>query len=86
LRVLTRRQVAEGLIPRTVATRFSFDGTFDIGEDTGTPVVEDWVDKMSFRFSGTLKKFVVALEPDTLTEEERQHLFEEEARGGISVQ
>jgi arylsulfatase len=73
-------QVAQGQIARTVPIRFSLDETFDVGEDTGTPVVEDYVDKMPYRFSGTLKKFVVVLEPQTLTEEERQRLLREEAQ------
>jgi arylsulfatase len=34
-------QVADGRIPQTVQVRFSLDETFDVGEDTGTPVVED---------------------------------------------
>jgi hypothetical protein len=61
------RQVADGPIPRTIPIRFSLDETFDVGEDTGTPVVEDYVAKMPFAFAGTLKKFVVVLEPDKLT-------------------
>ena len=52
-------QVAQGPITRTVPIRVSLDETFDVGEDTGTPVVEDYVDKMPYRFSGTLKKVVV---------------------------
>jgi arylsulfatase len=35
-------------------------------------VIEDYADKMPYPFAGTLKKFVVVLEPDKLTEEERQ--------------
>jgi hypothetical protein len=35
-------QVAHGQIARTVPIRFSLDETFDVGEDTGTPVVEDY--------------------------------------------
>jgi arylsulfatase len=65
-------QVAQGQIPRTIPIRFSLDETFDVGEDTGTPVVEDYADKMPFPFTGTLKKFVVVLEPEKLTAEERQ--------------
>jgi arylsulfatase A-like enzyme len=80
------KQVAEGRIPQTVPIRFSLDETFDIGEDTGTPVVEDYVNKMPFAFTGTLKKFVVILEPQKLTEEERKHLFEEEARASMAAQ
>jgi arylsulfatase A-like enzyme len=79
-------QVAHGQIARTVPIRFSLDETFDVGEDTGTPVVEDYVDKMPYRFSGTLKKFAVVLEPQTLTEEERQRLLREEAQAGAAIQ
>jgi arylsulfatase len=79
------KQVAEGRIPRTIPIRFSLDETFDIGEDTGSPVVEDYADKMPFRFTGALKKFVVILEPEKLTAEERRSLLEEEARASMAV-
>jgi arylsulfatase len=72
------KQVAEGRILHTIGIRFSLDETFDVGEDKGTPVIEDHVDKMLFGFTSTLKKFVV--EPQKLTEEERKRLLEEEAR------
>jgi arylsulfatase len=78
------KQVAQGPIARTVPVRFSLDETFDIGEDTGTPVVEDYVNKMPFAFSGTLKKFVV-LEPQKLSPEERQPLQREEAQASAAV-
>jgi hypothetical protein len=65
--------------------RFSLDESFDVGEDTGTPVVEDYADKMPYRFTGTLKKFVVVLEPEKLTEEERKRLREEEAKAFMAV-
>jgi arylsulfatase len=80
------KQVAQGRIPQTVMVRFSLDETFDIGEDTGTPVVEDYADRMPFPFTGTLKKFVVVLEPQKLTEEERARLLEEEAKASMSAQ
>jgi arylsulfatase len=54
-------QAAQGKIERTIPVRFSLDETFDVGEDTGTPVVEDYVTKMPFRFTGTLVKVVVTL-------------------------
>src|SRR5215831_18823574 len=75
--------VAEGRIAQTVGVRFSLDETFDVGSDMGTPVVEDYVDKMPFAFTGTLKKFVVVLEPENLTPEERKRLLEEEARASL---
>ena len=80
------KQVAEGQIPRTIPIRFSLDETFDVGEDTGTPVVEDYADKMPFAFTGTLKKFAVILEPEKLTEEERKALLAEEAKASMAVQ
>ncbi|HEY6369958.1 MAG TPA: sulfatase-like hydrolase/transferase, partial [Candidatus Sulfotelmatobacter sp.] len=79
------KQVAEARIPRSIFIRFSLDETFDIGEDTGTPVVEDYVDKMPFRFTGTLKKVVVVLEPEKLTEQELERLREEAAEACLAV-
>jgi arylsulfatase len=79
-------QVAEGRIPQTVAARFSLDETFDIGEDTGTPVVEDYADKMPYRFTGTLKKFAVILEPEKLSQEEKKHLRQQEAKAFMARQ
>ncbi len=52
---------AQGKIERTIPVRFSLDETFDAGEDTGTPVIEDYANKMPFRFTGTLNKVVVTL-------------------------
>jgi arylsulfatase len=58
--------VAEGKIERTVGRRFSLDETFDVGEDTGTPVVDDYTDKMPFRFTGKLDKLTIELHPDAV--------------------
>jgi hypothetical protein len=80
------KPVTEGRIPQTVVNRFSLDETFDVGEDTGSPVVEDYADRMPFAFTGTLKRFLVVLEPDKLTPEERAALLEEEARGSMAAQ
>jgi arylsulfatase len=35
------KEVAKGRIEKTILGRFSADETFDTGEDTGSPVVED---------------------------------------------
>ena len=77
--------VAEGRIPQTIGVRFSLDETFDVGSDMGTPVAEDYADKMPFTFTGALKRFVVILEPENLTPDERKRLLEEEARASVSV-
>ena len=47
------KKVAEGRIESTLAFRISLDETLDIGEDTGTPVSEDY--KVPFKFTeGTI--------------------------------
>jgi len=80
------KQVAEGTLPQTLMARFSLDETFDVGADTGTPVVEDYREKMPYQFTGNLKKFVVILEPQKLTEEERKRLLEAEAKASLGGQ
>jgi hypothetical protein len=55
------KEVARGRIERTVPLRFSLDESFDVGEDTGTPVAEDYADRMPFRFTGTLRRLVIDL-------------------------
>jgi len=54
-----RKQIAEGRIERTILFRISADETLDIGEDTGTPVSEDY--HVPFRFTGDLKKLAIQL-------------------------
>ena len=53
------KQVAAGRIDATMPGRFSFDETFDVGEDTGTPVSKDY--DVPFRFTGKIDKVVVDL-------------------------
>jgi arylsulfatase len=60
------KPVGDVKIPQTVVRRFSLDETFDIGEDTGTPVIEDYADKMPFRFTGKLDKVTVELRPEAV--------------------
>ncbi len=55
------KQVGEVKIGQTIAIRFSLDETFDVGEDTGTPVIEDYANKMPFKFTGKLEKVTVEL-------------------------
>jgi arylsulfatase len=74
--LVDEKQVAEGSIPHTIGVRFSLDETFDVGEDTGTPVLEEYADEMPFRFTGPLERVVVVLEPQKLSDEEKQRLHE----------
>ena len=70
------KQVAQGKIERTIPVRFSLDETFDVGEDTGTPVVEDYVNKMPFKFTGDLKKVVIELGKSGLAAADEKKLEE----------
>ena len=70
-------QVAQREILQTIPVRFSLDETFDIGMDTGTPVVEKYVDKMPFKFTGTLKKVVIELGKSGLTANDEKKLKEQ---------
>jgi len=72
------KPAAKGKIERTVPLRFSLDETMDVGLDTGTPVVEDYVEKMPFEFTGSLKKVVIELGKSGLAAVDEQKL--EEAR------
>ncbi len=53
------KEVAKGQVEHTIPIRVSLDETFDIGEDTGTPVCEDY--KVPFAFTGDLHKVTVHL-------------------------
>jgi arylsulfatase len=61
------KQVAQGKIERTIPTRVSLDETMDVDEDTGTPVIEDYVNRMPFQFTGTLKNVVIELGKNRLS-------------------
>jgi arylsulfatase len=77
------KEVAQGKIERTIPVRCSLDETMDVGMDTGTPVVEDYVNKMPFKFTGVLKKVVVDLGKSGLAaadEKEQKQLADKAAR------
>jgi hypothetical protein len=68
------RKVAEGRIGFTQPIRFSLDESFDVGQDTGTPVIDEYDAKMPFKFSGTLHKVEIDLGPDLLTPQKHGEL------------
>jgi hypothetical protein len=49
-------------------------------------VLEEYEAKMPFPFSGTLKKFVVVLEPQKLSEDEQQRLRSQLAKAMMAVE
>jgi arylsulfatase A-like enzyme len=76
------QQVAEGRIERTIPFRISADETLDIGEDTGTPVSEDY--QVPFRFTGDLKKLAIQLTDAPLTAEEQAEIERMRANNALS--
>jgi arylsulfatase len=70
------KTVATGRIERTLAFRLSLDETLDCGEDTGTPVTEDY--HAPFKFTGELKQAVITLGKSGLSAADEKKI--EEAR------
>ncbi len=76
------KKVATGRIERTLAFRLSLDETLDCGEDTGTPVSEDY--RVPFKFTGKLNRVVIDLTPEPLSAEDEEKLKEGQAAIGVS--
>jgi arylsulfatase A-like enzyme len=70
------KEAASGRLSRTIPFRTSIDETLDIGEDTGTPVSEDY--QVPFKFTGTLNKVVVDLSTANLSPQDQKELDERE--------
>jgi arylsulfatase len=66
------KPVAEGRIDRTYAFRVALDETLDIGEDTGTPVSEDY--KVPFSFSGKLNRVLINLSDEKLSAADEEQI------------
>ncbi len=75
-------QVAQGKIERTIPFRISADETLDIGEDTGTPVSEDY--QVPFKFTGDLKKVAIQLIDAVLSAEDEAEIRRIRAEIGLS--
>ncbi len=71
------KTVATGRINRTLGYRLSIDETLDCGEDTGTPVSEDY--QTPFKFTGEIKQVVVSLKPAALSKTDQRKLEAGEA-------
>ena len=68
------KKVASERLPQTIPFRMSLDETLDIGEDTGTPVSEDY--QVPFAFTGDLEKVTINITESKLTEEQLQQYRE----------
>jgi arylsulfatase len=78
---IDEKPVAEGRVERTIPVRVSIDETLDIGEDTGTPVCEDY--QVPFRFTGDLRRVLIGLGGTQLTAEDEEEI--RRARAAIAI-
>ena len=77
------KQVAQKKVEATIAIRFSLDETWDIGEDTGTPVDYATYD-VPFKFNGEIKKITVDLKAASTTKADEQKLREGEKLAALA--
>jgi arylsulfatase len=84
--LVDEKPVGHVRIPQTISVRFSLDETFDVGADTGTPVLEEYTEKMPFPFTGSLKRFVTVLQPHQLSEHDQKRLHDQLAAAMMAVQ
>ena len=78
------REVAQARIDHTVPGRFSLDEGLDVGEDTGTPVCEDY--DVPFKFTGKIEKVVVHLGQSKLNAAQQQEIRRMEREAKMAVQ
>jgi arylsulfatase len=71
------KTAATGRIERTLAFRLSVDEGIDCGEDTGTPVTENYA--VPFKFTGEIKKVTIDLTPAPLAAADERKLREANA-------
>lgn len=73
------QQVAQRTLPRTVPFIFAWDETFDVGQDTGTPV-DDRDYQVPFAFTGRIARITVDLGDSSVTPESVRSFAEAMAR------
>jgi len=76
------QKVGSEKLPRTIPFRMSLDETLDIGEDTGTPVSEDY--QVPFKFTGKLEKVTIQIADRKLSEEELQKYREGRVKAALA--
>jgi arylsulfatase len=78
------KKVGEGRVEKTVLGRYSADETFDIGEDTGTPVGSGY--ESPFQYTGTLKKVEIDLAPTNLADRDKDLLRKLSFEAAMAIQ
>jgi arylsulfatase len=79
---VNEKPLAQGRVERTAPFRMSIDETLDIGEDTGTPVSEDY--RVPFQFTGNLKRVLIGLSDHKLTAEDEEEIRRAKAAIGVA--
>jgi hypothetical protein len=73
--IIDGKTVGESRIEKTNPLgKFTLDESFDVGQDTGSPVIDEYDAKMPFKFTGTLRKVEIKLGADQLTPNQRGEL------------
>jgi arylsulfatase len=67
--------VATEKMERTIPLILQWDDTFDVGEDTGTPV-DDSDYQVPFKFTGKIAKLTIAVDEPKLTPADEKRLME----------
>jgi hypothetical protein len=67
-------EVARQTMDRPVPLILQWDETFDIGEDTGTPV-DDNDYQLPFKFTGKIDKLTIKIDRPKLTPEDQKRLM-----------
>ncbi len=81
------KKFAEGRIAQTTPIpKFSLDESFDVGEDTGSPVIDEYDAMMPFQFTGILEKLQIHLSPRNLSAAEVRELQRRAGEFALSVQ
>lgn len=76
------KPITEGRVDRTYAFRAALDETLDIGEDTGTPVSEDY--HVPFKFTGALNRVLIRLSDEKLSAEDEEQIRRAKAAINLS--
>jgi arylsulfatase len=81
------KKVAQSRIEQTSPLgKFTLDESFDVGEDTGTPVIDEYDAKMPFKFTGSLEKVQIKVGPNELTPQQRGELEQMKREFALAVQ
>lgn len=76
------KKIGGGKMPHTVAVAFSSYGGMDVGRDNGLVVDLEYEDKAPYAFTGTVKKVVFDLKPNTYEDEKKLHEIEQQSNIG----